>query len=261
MVAPSQFHATLVRMNHAPRREPVRPRAFEPGRIRCLTFDLDDTLWPVMPVIHHAEARFYAWLREQAPEVCERFGPDALIQARTAFMRAAPDHERHDLTRLRKRWLRELAETCGCCPERLSGKGFQVFWEARNEVTPYPEAQNVLATLARHFRLGAISNGNADVFRTPLGQYFGFAVAAGEAGAAKPDPHIFDQARKHAGMEPDAILHVGDDSTADVLGALQAGFRAAWFNPQSLPWEHGHPRPCLTLGRLGQLPRQLGIDT
>ena len=248
-------------MNHSIASGPRGPAPLDPDRIRCLTFDLDDTLWPVMPVIHHAEARFYAWLREHAPAVCERFDPDDLIQERTAFMRAAPDHERHDLTRLRKRWLRELADSCGCCPDHLSSEGFQVFWEARNEVTPYPEAESVLTTLSRHFRLGAISNGNADVFRTPLGQYFDFAIAAGEAGAAKPDPHIFDQARKHAGLEPAAILHVGDDSTADVLGALQAGFRAAWFNPQSLPWEHGHPRPCLTLGRLGQLPRQLGIDT
>ncbi|WP_017942325.1 MULTISPECIES: HAD family hydrolase [unclassified Thioalkalivibrio] len=248
-------------MNHSIASGPRGPAPLDPDRIRCLTFDLDDTLWPVMPVIHHAEARFYAWLREHAPAVCERFDPDDLIQERTAFMRAAPDHERHDLTRLRKRWLRELADSCGCCPDHLSSEGFQVFWEARNEVTPYPEAESVLTTLSRHFRLGAISNGNADVFRTPLGQYFDFAIAAGEAGAAKPDPHIFDQARKHAGMAPDAILHVGDDSTADVLGALQAGFRAAWFNPQSLPWEHGHPRPCLTLGRLGQLPRHLGIDT
>ncbi|WP_026289158.1 HAD family hydrolase [Thioalkalivibrio sp. ALMg11] len=248
-------------MNHTPAPEPFRRQALEPGRIRCLTFDLDDTLWPVMPVIHHAEARFYAWLREQAPEVCERFGPEALIQERTAFMRAAPAHERHDLTGLRKRWLREIAETCGCCPDHLSGEGFQVFWEARNEVTPYPEAEGVLTTLSQHFRLGAISNGNADVFRTPLGRHFDFAIAAGEAGAAKPDPVIFRQARERAGVAADAILHVGDDGAADVLGALQAGFRAAWFNPKSLPWEHGHPRPCLTLGRLGQLPQRLGVDT
>jgi len=235
--------------------------AVDPGSVRCLTFDLDDTLWPVMPVIRHAEARFYGWLREHAPAVCERFDPQALIAERMAFMRAAPDSERHDLTRLRKRWLRELAHSCGCCPERLSGEGFDVFWEARNEVTPFPEAEGVLEALARRFRLGAISNGNADVFRTPLGRYFDFAIGAGEAGAAKPDPHIFEQARRRAGVAAHAILHVGDDSSADVLGALRSGFHAAWFNPDSLPWEHGQPRPSVTLGRLGQLPRLLeGTD-
>lgn len=229
-------------------------------RVRCLTFDLDDTLWPVMPVIHHAEARFYAWLREHAPVVCERFDPPALIAARAAFMRAAPHAERHDLTRLRKRWLRELAADCGCCPDLLSGEGFEVFWHARNEVSPFPEADGVLASLSRHFRLGAISNGNADVFRTPLGRHFDFAIAAGEAGAAKPDPAIFAQAREQASVEAEQILHVGDDSTSDVLGALNAGFQAAWFNPDALPWEHGRPRPVLTLGRLGQLPRHLGVE-
>ncbi|WP_018872733.1 HAD family hydrolase [Thioalkalivibrio sp. ALJ16] len=248
-------------MNRTPITRQPRPRPLNPDRIRCLTFDLDDTLWPVMPVIHRAEARFYAWLREAEPGVCERYDPQALVARRAAFMRAAPEHQRHDLTALRKQWLRELAGECGCCPDRLSGEGFDVFWHARNEVTPFPEAEAMLSVLRGRYRVGAISNGNADVFRTSLGRYFDFAIAAGPAGAAKPDPRIFDQARAQAGVDGDAILHIGDDSAADVLGALQAGFRAAWFNPDAMPWKHGHPRPCLTLGRLGQLPRQLGIST
>ena len=31
--------------------------------IRCIAFDLDDTLWACKPVIEHAEQRFYAWLQ------------------------------------------------------------------------------------------------------------------------------------------------------------------------------------------------------
>ncbi|WP_019570047.1 HAD family hydrolase [Thioalkalivibrio sp. ALE11] len=235
-----------------------RPAAAPDHSIECITFDLDDTLWPVMPVIRHAEDRFYAWLRERAPAVCARFGPEELVADRAGFMRAAPEEERHDLTRLRKRWLRGLAQRCQVCPDTLEEEGFAVFWHARNEVTPFPEADAVLARLHGRFTLGAISNGNADVFRTPLGRYFDFAVPAAEAGAAKPHPRIFEQARRRAGVPAPAILHVGDDPVADILGALDAGLNAAWYNPDALPWEHPVPAPP-RLGRLGQLPRILGL--
>jgi FMN hydrolase / 5-amino-6-(5-phospho-D-ribitylamino)uracil phosphatase len=236
----------------------VQAAAFT-AEIRCITFDLDDTLWPVMPAIHRAEARFYEWLRIHAPEICERYTPEALIAARSEFMRAAPASERHDLTRLRKRWLRGIAAEAGACPERVSSDGFDVFWVARNEVDPDPEAASVLEVLGRHFRLGAISNGNADVFRTPLGRFFDFAVPAAEAGAAKPDPAIFREAARRAGLTAAAMLHIGDDPVCDVLGARNAGLHAGWFNPGTSPWEHQQPRPVLTFGRLGQIPIRLGL--
>jgi FMN hydrolase / 5-amino-6-(5-phospho-D-ribitylamino)uracil phosphatase len=230
------------------------------ARIRCITFDLDDTLWPVMPVIHRAEARFYAWLQVHAPAVCARYTPEALVQARTEFMRAAPRAERHDLTGLRKRWLRGIAEEADACPRHLSSEGFEVFWLARNEVEPDPEAASVLELLSRHFPLGAISNGNADVFRTPLGRFFQFAIPAGEAGAAKPDPIIFQAAARRAGVAVEQMLHIGDDPVCDVLGARNAGLHAGWFNPSTVAWSLGEPRPALTFGRLGQIPSRLGLS-
>jgi len=243
-------------MTHNP--FPGRPQA---PRVDCITFDLDDTLWPVMPAIHRAEARFYDWLREHAPEVCNRYTPTALVEARARFMKAAPTDEKHDLTRLRKRWLRGIAEESGACPDRVSGEGFEVFLRARNEVEPDPEAAGVLELLAGHFRLGAISNGNADVFRTPLGRFFDFAVPAAEAGVAKPHPAIFHTAAERANVPVDSILHIGDDPVCDVLGARKAGMQSAWFNPGTTRWPQPEPRPELTFGRLGQIPVRLGLVT
>ncbi|MFG5407658.1 hypothetical protein ABXN37_05510 [Piscinibacter sakaiensis] len=34
---------------------------------RAITLDLDDTLWPVRPVIRRAEAALRAWLARHAP--------------------------------------------------------------------------------------------------------------------------------------------------------------------------------------------------
>ena len=227
--------------------------------ISCITFDLDDTLWPVGPVIRRAEACFYAWVQVNSPEVSERFSPAALVAHRVQFMRAALPSDRYDLTRLRKRWLTEISALTGACAQTLTGPGFDVFWQARNEVEPDPEAADVLRALRQHFRLGAISNGNADVFRTPLGPYFDFSVPAAEAGAAKPDPLIFQVAAERAGVPLESMLHIGDDPVSDVVGARGAGMRAAWFNPNRLPWAESGPRPDFTVGRLGQIPIHLGL--
>ena len=54
------------------------PRAWP----KAILFDLDDTLWPIAPVILQAEDSLFAWLREHAPRVAERFTVASLRQAR-----------------------------------------------------------------------------------------------------------------------------------------------------------------------------------
>ena len=37
------------------------------GRVRAITLDLDDTLWPVWPTIERAEKAMRSWLSHRAP--------------------------------------------------------------------------------------------------------------------------------------------------------------------------------------------------
>ena len=54
-------------------------------------------------------------------------------------------------------------------------------------------------------------------------------VVSQRVGAIKPHPAIFAEARRQLGdPEPDAILHVGDDWAADVVGASAVGWRVAY---------------------------------
>jgi len=48
-------------------------------------------------------------------------------------------------------------------------------------------------------------------------------------GIEKPDPRIFAWVAARLGVDPAAIVHVGDSHPADVGGALAAGARAIWF--------------------------------
>ncbi|MDP6064355.1 MAG: HAD family hydrolase [SAR202 cluster bacterium] len=52
------------------------------------------------------------------------------------------------------------------------------------------------------------------------------AVTSGEAGAAKPSAAIFLAALARAGTEPDEAIHVGDQPSSDIEGALGVGMGA-----------------------------------
>ena len=44
----------------------------------AITLDLDDTVWPIAPVIARAEAALDGWLREHAPATARRWPADAM---------------------------------------------------------------------------------------------------------------------------------------------------------------------------------------
>ena len=143
--------------------------------IRCITFDLDDTLWECHPVIRRAERKFYTWLESYYPKISKKYSDAQLIEHRIAFMQANKDNK-HDLTWLRKRWIERIADEAGY-DYTLVEPGFEVFWLARNEVTLFDEALEVLENLSRKYSLGVISNGNADVHHIGIGHLFDFVLS------------------------------------------------------------------------------------
>jgi putative hydrolase of the HAD superfamily len=219
--------------------------------IRCITFDLDDTLWDCAPVIEGAERRFYHWLTEHYPRICERFSPEGLIEHRKDWFGQNPDLH-HDMTHLRKRWLSVMARESGY-DEGLVEPAFRVFWEARNQVCLYDDVLDTLEQLRGRFVLGSITNGNADVHHIGIGHYFDFSITAAGAGVAKPHPAIFTAALDEAGVSAREALHVGDDPQRDVVGAARVGLRTLWVNPRGLPTPEGC-RPDGVVRRVGEIP-------
>ena len=218
--------------------------------IQCIAFDLDDTLWACQPVIQRAEKQFYEWLKEVYPNLCDKYSEEQLIEHRIAFMHAALDY-RHDLTYLRKQWLKTLADEEGVDYSRID-EAFQVFWLARNEVTFYDGTLDILKHLSKHYSLGVISNGNADVHHIGVGHLFDFTLSSETAGVAKPDKAIFHQAQQLAGVDLDEMIYVGDDPKRDIIGAQNAGIKAIWFNPTLKPWPGG-PAPFAVIQHLAAL--------
>jgi FMN hydrolase / 5-amino-6-(5-phospho-D-ribitylamino)uracil phosphatase len=196
--------------------------------LRLIVVDLDDTLWPCAPVIRQAEEALWAWLAPRAPRLRATQDLASLRAHRIAFARANPGVA-HDITALRKAALAEALRESGDDPV-LAEPAVEVFVTARQRVEPYPEVAEVLARWRDRYLLVAVSNGNADVERTPLRGLFHHALDAAAVGAMRPDPALFRAAIERTGVEPAAALHVGDDPVNDVAAARAFGLRTAWVN-------------------------------
>jgi putative hydrolase of the HAD superfamily len=216
-----------------------------------LSLDLDDTLWPVAPVIAQAESALYAWLRQRYPGAVREHSIESMRALRARVADQFPAHS-HDLSFLRHRALAEQFRATGH-PESLADEALEVFFEARNRVEFYPDVLPALVRLRRRYRLFALSNGNADLGRCGLADYFDGHVSARSAGAAKPDARIFTRLVAESGVAAARVLHVGDDPLADVVGALRAGMQAVWLNRDRSEWPAQWPQPLRIVTTLAEL--------
>jgi putative hydrolase of the HAD superfamily len=103
-----------------------------------------------------------------------------------------------------------------------------------------------------------ISNGEGIVQRkkievTGLADLIEFALISGELGIRKPDRQIFEMAAKKLGVVPAECVFIGDNPTADVMGALNAGMRAVYFGDVNM-WPADLPEPTYVCRSLRDLP-------
>lgn len=217
------------------------------GSIRLITFDLDDTLWPVGEVIRRAERRCVQWIAENHREVACGMTVERIRAIRDQLL-ASHEAYRHNFTALRREALRQAFLQAGYSSADVKApaeEAFQVFMEARNEVVFFPGALEVLEALADSYELGALSNGNADLDRIGIGELFAFHHSAESVGRRKPEPDMFQAALKSARVSPESALHVGDHPVEDVDAARRHGFHAIWANLLDVDWpaeleEHPH---------------------
>jgi len=229
---------------------------FDLSRVRALTLDLDDTLWPIWPTIERAEQVLHGWLAREAPRTAELLlTPGALREIRVAVEAAHPGLA-HDLSALRRESIRVALQRGGDDPQ-LAEPAFQAFFAERQRVTLYEDVLPSLQWLSERFALVALSNGNADIHLAGVGAWFQGAISAREFGQGKPHAPIFLAAADLLGLPADAVLHVGDDAALDVVGALDAGMQAAWVVRDGRDWSHPM-RPHLIVPDLAALCAALG---
>jgi len=220
-------------------------------KVRAITLDLDDTLWPIWPTIARAESALQDWLRGPAPGAAALLAdPVARQELRDQAQRLHPVCS-HQLSAVRRELIRLALARCGE-DTALAEPAFDVFYDARLDVQLFDDARPALEHLAQRYPLVAVSNGNADVARIGLGEFFQASISAERLGVGKPDARIFQAGAQAAGVAPEQVLHIGDDAALDVLGALACGMQAVWINREGQPWTH-EPQPHGAVNGLAEL--------
>jgi FMN hydrolase / 5-amino-6-(5-phospho-D-ribitylamino)uracil phosphatase len=221
------------------------------SRIKAIGLDLDDTLWPIWPVITRAEAQMLEFLQPRAPGAAAVFAdPQRRLALRESVVLAHPDLS-HNMSVLRRESIRAALRD-NDEDQALADAAFDVFFEARMQVQLYDDALPALVFLAARYPIVAVSNGNADIHRIGIAQHFAANMSAHVFGVGKPDVRIFHAAAQAAGVAPHEVLHVGDDPALDVLGGLQAGMQTVWVNRAGHDWQHAS-RPHASVTDLAQL--------
>ena len=219
--------------------------------IKLITFDLDDTLWPIGPAINRAEEQLDAWLKHHAPRSFARWP-----QSKRRKLRAQVDRERpqlaHDMT-VQRQWMLERMLAEAGDDVTLMPAAYEAYFAGRCEVKHYGDSVPALGRMAARVPLAAVSNGNADLQRIGLMHLFRFQLGAHEHGAAKPVASIFHAACAQLDAAPAHVLHVGDDPEADIVGAHRAGLRTCWINRESRRWTRHDVQPDLQFTNLAAL--------
>lgn len=223
--------------------------------IKVLSFDLDDTLWPCLPTILRAEELLHKWLSVNVPEIASSYDVYQLREKRLALVNTHPELA-HDLTQLRIQSFQELSLEFELSDDWIN-PAFEIFHEARQQVTLFDDVEPVLDELNKNYRLVSLTNGNADTVKTGVDHWFDFALNAASIGKLKSEPEIYWQAQKLANINAQQMVHIGDDPVNDVSGAKSAGVFAIWLNRQQKKWTLDTCEPDAVISSLHELPTLL----
>ena len=235
--------------------------SFDPSSLEAITFDFGNTLVPV------GRAGLRSVVEATGRAVIERLGPFDLDEYLAIWAEERERQFREEVPQFREtdlahRFVRVLARMRGmpappddvpwdqAAAERLSTPD-EIAWALDvysasfvGRLPPNPAAGPLLEALSGRYVIGILSNWP---FAATIDRYvdaMGWAawvraiVVSQRVGVIKPHGEIFEVAREVlGGPRPEAILHVGDDWAADVVGAARAGWRVAFVNrrPEDSP--------------------------
>ncbi len=222
--------------------------------IEAVTLDFGNTLVPV------PAAALRGVVAITAQGMAERLGPFEVADVLTAWHEERQRQFREEVPQFREvdlaqRIVRVLARLRGVPPppqhERWDDEAaarrtdpaevawaVEVYSAAFVEALPAaPGAGALIERLARDRRVAVLSNWplarTIDRYCEAAGwaEHLSAIVVSQRVGTIKPHPAIFAAARAALGdPPPNAVLHVGDDWAADVVGAKRAGWRAVWLS-------------------------------
>jgi putative hydrolase of the HAD superfamily len=132
-------------------------------------------------------------------------------------------------TELWTRWMLPERSNAELAP--LAGQLTRLWLEQSGRRVPRPKLKEVVAELkARGYTLGIIANSISQteipewLEADGLAAYFKVVLMSSTFGRRKPDPYIYIEAARRAGVEPARCAYVGDNPNRDIQGAREAGY-------------------------------------
>lgn len=105
-------------------------------------------------------------------------------------------------------------------------------WNSDDEFV-YPEAENCLNKLSKHYKIGIIANQNFGskerLDKLGLLKYIDLVITSAEEGVAKPDLRIFQIALDRADSKAEEAVMVGDRLDNDIIPANKIGMTTVWI--------------------------------
>lgn len=215
------------------------------SRPKWLFFDLDDTLWDFKRNSLESLRHVYCIY----PEIYEKFATfeefvDGYHVHNSVLWKDFADGRVSSERLKSERWRRTLFPDSD--PERPMAVCADIDREYLRFLSEQPYlvdgVENVLKGLSKCYMIGVLSNGFLDTqYRklrySGLWRYVARMVVSDEAGFQKPDPRLYKYAVEATGAVGAPIM-IGDNPHTDILGALRAGWKSVWYNPEGLEFPY-----------------------
>jgi len=207
------------------------------NQIKAIGFDLFNTLITAGPgALKDALTRLTGSLAKRGirPEY-EQF-KNAYREAALRFIKQAHKQEKETHNRF---WISAALKTLGYDIEpddpRISPAIDAYFSTFLDFCHPITGTLEMLETLKGEYRLGLLSNfthapaAEKIIDHMGLRSFFDVVLISGQIGYRKPHPIVFRRLIEALSVDAGEALYVGDDSEADINGALRAGIQPIWF--------------------------------
>lgn len=230
-----------------------------PRPIRLVTFDLYDTLVELAPQRWERLATALTRIGINPDIVALRDADVIAEDFYTAENAKVPirDLPVDDQEAFRVEFMRVWLNAAGIDADLELARAARAGYRAELDVTPgysnYVPYADVVESAQRLREAGVkraiISNADADVteFVTHLAiaHEMDLIVTSAVVGYEKPDIRTFQAAFEPLGIDPAEALHIGDQPRSDVVGALNAGMRAALIDRYARHDQASHQVPVM----------------
>ncbi|MHA7966051.1 HAD family hydrolase [Paenibacillus sp. CAU 1782] len=151
-----------------------------------------------------------------------------------------------------RRFVLTLAEYGITLTDSEGAEAQRLYMGCQYDIEMFPGARELLLELRNAgYVTGLITNGEGSHQRKKITAMEleglvepDYIFISGEQGWDKPDTRLFQYVNDQTGTSPENCVYIGDSWRNDVVGALDAGWRAIWFNHRMAKPESEHQPHC-----------------